>query len=156
MPTPSTQRTLASKRRNCQTIFCSRPKRAWLNDELYQSRPRFFTARAEMGSIAKGIRHHPRSGWLDGWDRLKGGRWRRTLETVLLVWGFLLSNVLFHTPQLKSDRGNRIAPRLKVFAVEIRCQPPQCLAIAMALLPLRNPTTEATANFGGISIHMCT
>src|SRR5947199_7632712 len=118
------------------------------------------------------VRHPPQSGWLDEWDRLKGGHllslgvalkraFVNGLElSVCSIRGFLLADVLADLLQFKADRGDSVTagpePRAQ------RCSPvkfrslPHSRAIAIALFPFKNPITEATGCLGGIAMHICT
>src|SRR5947207_5739529 len=77
------------------------------------------------------VRHPPRSGWLDEWDRLKGGHLlslgvalRRAFVNgselaVLSIRGFLLADVLADLLQFKADRGDSVTAGPEMFAREI-------------------------------------
>src|SRR6266705_1891528 len=66
------------------------------------------------------VRHPPQSGWLDEWDRLKGGHllslgvalkraFVNGLELfVCSIRGFLLADVLADLLQFKADRGDSV------------------------------------------------
>ena len=67
----------------------------------------------------------------------------------------LLADVTADLFQFEPDGGYRRTAGPEVFAGEVSFLP-QSRAIAMALLPFRNPITDATGCLGGIAIHMCT
>src|SRR5881296_1275010 len=77
------------------------------------------------------VRHPPRSGWLDEWDRLKGGHLlslgvalRRAFVngselSVLSIRGLLLADVLADLLQFEADRGDSVTAGPEMFAREI-------------------------------------
>src|SRR5438876_12210738 len=77
------------------------------------------------------VRHPPQSGWLDEWDRLKGGHllslgvalkraFVNGLElSVCSIRGFLLADVLADLLQFKADRGDSVTAGPEMFAREI-------------------------------------
>jgi hypothetical protein len=70
------------------------------------------------------------------------------LGVPLFVLRFLRANVRLHLLQVEAYGRHRIPKFLSL--------PANSRAMAMALFPLRNPTMEATAYFGGISTQICT
>src|SRR6266550_8194282 len=79
----------------------------------------------------RSVRHPPQSGWLDEWDRLKGGHllslgvalkraFVNGLElSVCSIRGFLLADVLADLLQFKADRGDSVTAGPEMFAREI-------------------------------------
>ena len=77
------------------------------------------------------VRHPPQSGWLDEWDRLKGGHLlslgvalkRACINgselSVCSIRGFLLADVLADLLQFKADRGDSVTAGPEMFAREI-------------------------------------
>ena len=83
-----------------------------------------------MDSIQE-VRHPPQSGWLNEWDRLKGGHLlslgvalkRASVNglelSVCSIRGFLLADVLADLLQFKADRGDSVTAGPEMFAREI-------------------------------------
>ena len=77
------------------------------------------------------VKHPPQSGWLNEWDRLKGGHllslgvalkraFVNGLElSVCSIRGFLLADVLADLLQFKADRGDSVTAGPEMFAREI-------------------------------------
>src|SRR5438876_10893029 len=91
------------------------------------------------------VRHPPQSGWLDEWDRLKGGHLlslgvalkRACINgselSVCSIRGFLLADVLADLLQFKADRRDSVTAGPQMFTREIPF--PHSRAIAIALFP---------------------
>src|SRR2546421_2797758 len=105
------------------------------------------------------VRHPPQSGWLDEWDRLKGGHLlslgvalKRAFVngselSVLSIRGFLLADVLSDLLQFKTDGGDSVTASPEMFAREIPLLTTQP-GNGDCTLPFKNPITEAIGCLG--------
>ena len=111
------------------------------------------------------VRHPPQSGWLDEWDRLKGGHLlslgvalKRAFVngselSVCSIRGFLLADVLADLLQFKADRGDGIAAGPEMLARKIplfAAQPGN----GDRALPFQKPDHRSHRGLRGIAIHL--
>ena len=100
----------------------------------------------------------PQSGRLDGSEQPQGlpdARAQRLFEVTVFIPALGVELLLFAArtaPVLcfTSHRGDRMPSRPDGFAVAMALVPPTCRATAIADVPLREPTTSATAAFPGL------